>query len=286
MRTDKDMNVWVIGANGMLGHDVIDLLKNENISYIASDVECDITKKEIIENYVENKHITHMINCAAYTAVDKAEDEPDKAYFLNAIGPKNLAEVANVIGAELVQISTDYVFDGFKQEGYLPDDPINPISVYGKTKAAGEEFVREALNEHYIVRTAWLYGKHGNNFVYTMLRLMNERDEISVVNDQHGSPTHAKDLALFIFTLITKEEPYGTYHYSCEGQTTWFEFAQEIYRLGTEHGLVHSKCTINPVPSSEYPTKADRPEWSVLIKNQYNFQYPRWNESLKEYLLT
>ncbi len=274
MKNDKTF-VWVIGANGMLGHEVVDILKVHEIPCYATDIECDITSIEVIRNYVEDKPITHIVNCAAYTAVDKAEDEPEKAYALNALGPKNISIIAAEIGAILIHISTDYVFDGQSEKVYKENDPVHPLSVYGKTKAEGEAFVQQNIKEYYIVRTAWLYGKYGKNFVYTMLKLMNDRDEISVVSDQHGSPTYAPDLAEFILVLIGEKSQFGIYHYTNDGQTTWFDFAEEIYKLGSKYGLISSDCKVSPVTSDKYPTKAQRPKWSKLnnIRNSYEWRY-------------
>jgi len=299
--------VWLIGSQGMLGQEVREQLREAGISYEATDVECDITSLAALRSFAEGKHFTHIINCAAYTAVDQAEDEPDKAYALNAIGPKNIAAAAAELDAVMIHVSTDYVFDGNKANGYREDDPVNPISVYGKTKAAGEQFIQEVFSRnsssaeagengsfssqkaggpsgYYIVRTAWLYGKYGKNFVSTMLRLMNERDEISVVNDQHGSPTSAADLAAFLIYLVKHEEPWGIYHYTNDGQTTWYGFAQEIYRLGRNYGLVSSECSIHPVTSEQFPTKAVRPKWSSLINTRNEGLRIFWKDSLEKFL--
>jgi dTDP-4-dehydrorhamnose reductase len=284
MESDN-LKVWVIGASGMLAQDLIEVLIKQKISYYATDMECNIIDSVALTDYVQGKDITHIVNCAAYTAVDKAEDEPEKAYALNALGPKNIADVAKVIGAQMVHISTDYVFEGTNESGYLEDDPVNPISVYGETKAIGETFVQECLDEFYIVRTAWLYGKHGNNFVNTMMRLMNERDEISVINDQHGSPTYAHDLATYIIYLINNDISYGIYHYTNDGQITWYDFANEIYQQGKERNIISGKCIINPVTSEQYSTKAVRPKWSKLvnIKNKNSGLYKNWFLSLKDF---
>lgn len=177
------------------------------------------------------------------------------------------------------------MFDGKKESGYLESDAVNPISAYGRTKAAGEQFIQEVTEKFYIIRTAWLYGKQGNNFVYTMLKLMQERDALTVVNDQHGSPTHAKDLASFIISLVRTPKAYGIYHYTNTGHTTWYEFACEIYKVGTAAGLITSGCTINPVDSSQYPTKAKRPNYSYLLNTKGNGDlYCDWRGALGEFL--
>ena len=255
--------------------------------FYATDIDCDITNYDTVISYLQDKAITHIINCAAYTAVDKAEDEEERAYTLNAIGPKQLALAASAIDATLIHISTDYVFDGKKENGYLESDPVNPISSYGRTKAAGEQYIQELTNKYYIIRTAWLYGLHGNNFVYTMLKLMNDRETLTIVHDQHGSPTHAKNLASFIVSLVTQNNTneYGIYHYTNTGHTTWYEFACEIYKLGTAKGLITSPCAITPVDSSQYPTKAKRPNYSYLINTKGNDDlYCDWRGALGEFL--
>lgn len=288
MITD-DLNIWLVGANGMLGHEVHEVLEEESIAFIATDLECDITDEDAVGRFTEGKGFTHIINCAAYTAVDRAEDEEERAYQLNASGPKILAEAAREIGAVLIHISTDYVFDGKKESGYLESDPANPISAYGRTKAAGEQFIRETLEEHYIIRTAWLYGRYGRNFVSTMLRLMNEKDEISVVNDQHGSPTYAPDLARFIAHTVKDQPGFGVYHYTNTGTITWYDFARKIYEIGREKELIGTDCLIRPVCSEAYPVKAVRPEYSILLhtktSNSERF-YNSWEVSLKEFFLT
>jgi len=300
--------VWLVGFQGMLGQEVRKQLQEAGIRHEATDAECDITSLEALRSFAEGKRFTHIINCAAYTAVDQAEDEPDTAYALNAIGPKNIAAAAAEIDAVMIHVSTDYVFDGNNANGYQEDDPVNPISVYGKTKAAGEQFIQEVFSRntssvgvgkndsfsdleaggspgYYIVRTAWLYGKYGKNFVSTMLRLMNEREELSVVNDQHGSPTSAADLAAFLLYLVQHEGPFGIYHYINDGQTTWYEFAQEIYRLGRANGLVTSECSIHPVASDQFPTKAVRPKWSRLLRTKCDVLTVGWKSELVEFLM-
>lgn len=224
--------IWLIGNKGMLGTDVEILLKKEGMDYIASDQEIDITNVEELQKFAQSKPITWIINCAAYTAVDKAEDEPELAFKINSDGPQNIAEIANQKSAKLIHISTDYVFDGIKEDAYTEADAPNPLGVYGASKLLGEENIQNNLNEYFILRTAWLYGKNGNNFVYTMLRLFKERDEISVVDDQYGSPTYVQDLAVAILAIIHfNSDAYGIYHFTNEGKITWYDFAREIHRI-------------------------------------------------------
>ncbi|MCR4821368.1 MAG: dTDP-4-dehydrorhamnose reductase [Treponema sp.] len=209
---------------------------------------------------------------------------------LNEDGPKNIANLARQIGAKVIHISTDYVFDGTGSSPYSEDMPIAPIGVYGKTKAAGEEALGQNLDEYYILRTAWLYGWAGKNFVYTMIRAMNSRDSVKVVNDQKGTPTFAGDLASIIIKIIQKGNvPYGTYHCTDLGETTWWDFTNEIKKQGIEAGLVTNKdCVVNPCTTAEYPTPARRPAYSVLSKDKIQkalgISLPHWQESLRVFL--
>ena len=209
-----DNIIWLIGNKGMLGMEVELLLKQKGLAYVATDQEVDITNLERLLCFAEDKPIKWIVNCAAYTAVDKAEDEPELAFKINAEGPKNIAEIAREKNAKLIHISTDYVFDGKKEGAYNENDATNPIGVYGKSKHQGECYIQNKLPEHFILRTAWLYGRHGNNFVKTMIRLFRERDGISIVGDQHGSPTHAPDLAQAIVKIMQiNSKAYGIYHF-------------------------------------------------------------------------
>ena len=234
--------------------------------------------------FKSNPQINYCINCAAYTAVDKAETESEKAFEINAIGAKNLAHVCNDHGAVLIHVSTDFVFDGEKNEPYTETDAANPISVYGASKLQGEVEIQQALKEHFIIRTSWLYSEYGNNFMKTMLRLAETRDGISVVSDQIGTPTYAGDLAEIIIQIINiKTEKYGIYHYSNEGVASWYEFAKEIFKL------TENKIKVNPIPSIEYLTPAKRPQFSVLdkakIKIDLQIKIPFWGDSLKKVIL-
>ena len=293
--------VWLIGCKGMLGTELSLLLEKDGLPFVGTDCEVDITDTAALEIFAQNQQFNWIINCAAYTAVDKAEDDIETCRRLNTLGVANIAACAKSIGARLIHISTDYVFDGKGiTEGtglrpYREDDATNPIGVYGLTKRDGELAVIENNPCSYIIRTAWLYGKHGNNFVHTMLRLMNERDEVKVVDDQRGSPTWAFDLASAILTVIKaadsgKDIPFGIYHYTDEGNITWFDFAKEIYRQGREQGRIAKDCAVKPCASAEYPAKVKRPAYSVLdkskIKAALEIDIPVWDKSLKEFLKT
>ena len=265
--------ILVTGANGQLGTELQKLLPNA----IFADVDVlDISDLKAVKDFVSDNHINVIINCAAYNAVDKAEDNAVLAKKINEDGPRNLA----LSGAKVVHISTDYVFSGTNYKPYLPEDETNPVSIYGKTKRAGEVAVLENTKIAVVIRTAWLYSAHGNNFVKTMRRLGGEKENLNVVADQIGSPTFAGDLAQAIVNILPhmNESNKGIYHYTNEGVCSWYDFATEIMNLS---GL---KCKVNPIPSSAYLTKATRPFYSVLskekIKNVFNIEIPHWKESL------
>jgi len=284
-------NIWLIGCKGMLGTELSLLLEKNNIPFTGTDRELDITDLAALETFIENTAAFDcIINCAAYTAVDKAEDDIESCRRLNTLGPANIALCAKKSGSRLIHISTDYVFNGLGTRPYREDDPTDPTGVYGLTKRDGETAALESNSLTYIIRTAWLYGKYGNNFVQTMLKLINERDEIKVVNDQHGTPTWAYDLACVIVEFIKAEKniPYGIYHYTNDRETTWFDFAGEIYRLGRESGLIAKDCIVKPCTSAEYPARVKRPAYSVLdktkIKTAAGVSIPAWEKSLQEYL--
>ncbi len=282
--------IWLIGCKGMLGTEVARQLTINKIDFAGTDIDVDITNPQALADFVKGKQITYIINCSAYTAVDKAESDADFAKKLNEDGPRNIANLANQIHAKMIHISTDYVFDGSGNMPYTEDMPIAPIGVYGKTKADGEATVRQSLKEHYIIRTAWLYGWAGKNFVYTMIKAMNTHDSVKVVNDQKGSPTFAGDLADVIINIIKKDNvPYGTYHCTDLGEITWWDFTNEIKKQGIEAGLITNKnCVVNPCATSEYPTPAKRPAYSVLckdkIQNALGITLPDWKESLKKFI--
>ncbi|AEJ19473.1 dTDP-4-dehydrorhamnose reductase [Gracilinema caldarium] len=288
--------IWIVGNRGMLGTELTRYLEAQGLPVVGTDREVSFLDTAALETFVRDKPITWIINCAAYTAVDKAEDEEDLALRLNAEGPENLVRLAASQGARLLHISTDYVFSGVpyiingKPRPYEVDDPTGPTGAYGRTKEAGERRVMSAAPDSIVLRTAWLYGAHGPNFVFTMLRLMKERDSIGVVADQQGSPTWARDLAAAIYGLITKPDvPAGIYHFTNDGECSWYEFALAIHDEARKLGLLTKDCTVRPLTTDQYPTKARRPAYSVLSKakiKSFGIPVPAWRESLVEFLKT
>ncbi len=278
--------ILVTGGNGQLASCIKDVEKQyDDLNVIYTDyLELDICDLDQVKSFFEsNKQINYCINCAAYTAVDKAETEAEKVFEINATGAKNLAYVCNDHGAVLIHVSTDFVFDGEKNEPYTETDAANPISVYGASKLQGEAEIQQALKGHFIIRTSWLYSEHGNNFMKTMLQLAETRNEISVVNDQIGTPTYAGDLAEVILKIVnSNDKNFGLYHYSNQGVASWYEFAKEIFKL------TENKIKVNPIPSIEYLTPAKRPQFSVLdkakIKTDLQIKIPFWGDSLKKAL--
>ena len=277
------MNILITGCNGQLGNEMQLLeAKNPQHTYFNTDVEeLDITDQEAVGAFVEYNQIDGIVNCAAYTAVDKAEDNQELCDMLNHVAPGYLAEAIERRGGWLIQISTDYVFDGTNHTPYVETDPVCPNSVYGRTKLAGEEAAQRDCSRTMIIRTAWLYSTFGNNFVKTMIRLGNERPQLGVIFDQIGTPTYARDLAVCIMTAINQGVKPGVYHFSNEGVISWYDFTKAIHRLA---GI--TTCTVRPLHTSEYPTPAARPHYSVLdktkIKQAYGIEIPYWEESLAE----
>ncbi|MDR0832938.1 MAG: dTDP-4-dehydrorhamnose reductase [Candidatus Symbiothrix sp.] len=280
-------HVLITGANGQLGSELRDLLGQQSeFQFIGTDVDTlDLTNKEQIGQFLTEHNIDYVVNCAAYTAVDKAEDDVALCYKINRDAVQNLGEAAHAHKARVIHVSTDYVFDGQAHTPYKETDAVNPQSVYGKSKLAGEQVLLKACPESIVIRTAWLYSAYGTNFVKTMRRLAAERDTLNVVCDQTGTPTYAADLAQAIVSIIAFSEreqtfPAGIYHYSNEGVTTWYDFTRKIVELA---GL---DCDIKPIPTSEYPTKAARPMYSVLdkskIKKTFGLVVPKWEESLEK----
>ena len=275
------MNVLITGANGQLGNEMRVLAsENSQHNYFFTDVqELDICNEQAIHTFVRENNINMIVNCAAYTAVDKAEDEEELCNRLNHIAPGYLAKAAEANGASLIHISTDYVFDGTGHTPYTEDMPPCPNSVYGHTKLAGEKAVIDNCSNSMVIRTAWLYSIYGSNFVKTMIRLGKEREALGVVSDQIGTPTYAKDLANAIYTIISQGVIPGMYHFSNEGACSWYDFTKSIHRL-----VGITTCKVSPLHTYEYPVKAARPAYSVLdkskIKNAYNIEIPHWEESL------
>lgn len=274
--------VLITGCNGQLGRALNALLKGQDTEIINTDVDSlDICNKEQVLDLVKKEMPDTIINCAAHTAVDKCETDEKNAYQINAIGPENLAKAAKEIDAQIVQVSTDYVFDGNTDKPYTETDTPCPQSVYGSTKLAGEKAVAAQTDKHYIVRTAWLYGD-GKNFVKTMLRLAKEHDTITVVNDQFGSPTSADELGRMILHIVDSGE-YGIYHATCEGVTSWYEFAKTIF------SLAHTDINLVPVSTEEYTAAvAKRPAFSVLenhrLNSQGTYRMKDWKDALVEYM--
>jgi dTDP-4-dehydrorhamnose reductase len=281
--------IWIIGNQGMLGKELSELCDGHGLLYTGTDRECDITDLKALREWVSDKKISWIVNCSAYTAVDKAEDEEKTAYSINAEGAGNIAAIAAALDVRLIHLSTDYVFAGNASVPYTETDPVNPASAYGRTKCAGEEFVQNNNPKSFILRTSWLYGKHGNNFVYTMLRLFKERDSINVVNDQKGCPTWTRDLAEVIIKIIKSDsKEYGIYHITGSGETTWYDFAVQIYAQAKFKRLISKECIINAISSDAYPSKVKRPQYSVLntkkISSLLSISISPWLESLEQFL--
>lgn len=275
------MKVLITGIQGQLGFDVARVLGARKIKYYAPSLkELDITDQAMVLKILEEYCPDAVIHCAAYTAVDKAENEPEKCWAVNVDGTKNLAEGCKKIGAKLLYISTDYVFEGTGEQFYKETDPVNPQNIYGASKLAGELVVKSFLENYFIVRTSWAFGENGNNFVKTMLRLTETKIEVSVVADQIGSPTYTGDLAPLLCDMVGTEK-YGIYHVTNEGFCSWAEFAEEIFRLAGR------RVTVRPVKSEEYPAKAKRPRNSRLDKQKVIkagfMKLPDWKEALERY---
>ncbi len=275
--------VLVTGAHGQLGTEInflSSLLENHNFVFV-SHADLDIADPVAVADFFSKEDFTTIINCAAYTAVDKAETDKELALNVNATGAANLAMAAKRTGARFIHFSTDFVFDGNHSVPYLETDPTNPLSVYGATKLVGEKQVMEANPDAVIIRTSWVYSSFGNNFVKTILRLCKEREQLNIIYDQIGTPTYARDLAAAVLKIIAQPEwKSGIYNYSNEGVASWYDFAIAIRDLA---GL---KTTILPIETAQYPTPAVRPKYSVLnkkkIKETYGLQIPYWRDSLEK----
>lgn len=277
------MNILITGCNGQLGNEMQLLEKvNQQHQYFNTDVaQLDITNPEAIEEFVNNNAIDIIVNCAAFTAVDKAESSQELCHLLNAKAPEYLAAAVAKRGGYLVQVSTDYVFDGTNHTPYTEDEATCPNSVYGSTKLEGEKLAMAACANTMIIRTAWLYSTFGNNFVKTMIRLGQEKPELGVIFDQIGTPTYAGDLAAAIMAAINNGIVPGIYHFSNEGVISWYDFTKAIHRIA---GI--TSCHVKPLHTTEYPTPAARPHYSVLdktkIKQTYGIEIPYWEESLEK----
>ena len=276
------MKILVTGVKGQLGYDVMNVLRQRQIDCLGADLEdFDITDEAATTAFIINYRPDAVIHCSAYTAVDRAEEDAVRCEQVNVEGTRHIAAACREIGAKMLYLSTDYVFPGTGEDFYEVDDPTGPLSVYGKTKLGGELAVKSLLDRYFIVRIAWVFGKNGNNFVKTMLRLGQQRDQVNVVCDQVGSPTYTADLAPLLCDMVQTEQ-YGTYHATNEGICSWAEFAAEIFRLSG------SQTTVNPIPSSEYAAKAARPFNSRLSKKSLDLagfsRLPSWQDALARYL--
>lgn len=289
------MKIVVIGNRGMLGQDLMVRLKQTEHETVGLDIpEIDITKPAETSSRLKDLTPGLIVNCAAYTAVDKAESEADLAFLVNRDGAANLANACKSLGIPLIHISTDYVFDGKSRRPYREDDPVTPLGVYGQSKWEGEQAVRSILTDHLIIRTAWLFGVNGHNFVKTMLRLAAEKEEIRVVADQFGCPTWAGDLADGLVTIVNQiagssdRIKWGTYHLCGKGQTTWHGFAQAIVDEGKQREPFKLKKVI-PITTADYPTPAARPAWSVLdchkIEEKFQVVPCTWQQGLAEMMV-
>ena len=283
-------HVLVTGANGQLGSELQYLTKSnsyDNLSFYFTDKETlDITKADEVEAFCKEKEIKIIINCAAYTAVDKAQEDKERANLINHLAVKNISKIAKKEGIEMIHISTDYVFDGSNCRPYIEEDRVNPTSIYGQTKLDGERAMQEICPPNsLIIRTSWVYSAFGSNFVKTMLRLAKERDQLGVIFDQVGTPTYAKNLAQSILEIIIKQYSTSTveiYHYSNEGVCSWYDFAKAIFELS------EIPCHLNPITTEQYPTPATRPHYSILnkskIKRDFDLDIPYWKDALKDAL--
>lgn len=274
-------NIVVFGASGQLGQCLKNMAEAKGITaiYFPAESEADILNQDALKQAFTKYNPTWCINCAAYTAVDKAEDDIDLARKINKTGVENLSRLCVEYNAILIHTSTDFVFKGDKPTPLVEDDPAEPENVYGLTKLEGELEVIKLLKKYFILRTSWLYSEHGNNFVKTMLRLGAERDELKVIADQTGTPTYAMDLAACILDIITADSmAYGTYHYSNEGVASWYDFAKAIFDISG------TKVKVLPIRTSEYASRAVRPSYSVMdktkIKQTFNIEIPYWRDSL------
>lgn len=273
------MKILITGGNGQLGNELQHLLDERNIAYEAADVAAlDITKPEMVEEYFAKNRPEVVYHCAAYTAVDKAEGEGKEANeLINATGTEIVAKACEKYAATLVYISTDYVFNGEKKTEYFPDDPKGPKNEYGRAKLLGEQAVQKYCSKYYIVRTAWVYGQWGHNFVYTMQNLAKTHDVLTVVDDQVGRPTWTRTLAEFITYLVDNKIAYGVYHCCNDGECSWYDFASEI--------LKDKDVEVKPVTSDQFPQDAFRPAYSVMhLAKETGFKFPQWQDALHEFL--
>lgn len=284
------MKVLLTGANGQLGLCFQDCISDSIELTALSSKELDITCKASVQKIVNTVKPDIIVNCAAYTAVDKAESEPEMAHAVNCQGPENLAYAAAMLDIPLIHVSTDYVFDGNATEPYVPNDATSPQGVYGQTKLAGEQAINAITSKHIVIRTAWVFSEYGNNFVKTMLRLASERDELGIVADQHGCPTYAGDLAALIVAMVKRIESgdfsdYGLYHFCGDKAVSWFEFAESIFAVKAKLNADFSIPKLNKLTTEQFPTPAKRPKYSVMQDNRLSLlnlpKSSHWQDSLK-----
>ena len=276
-------NILVTGSTGQLGSDVVkELLKRGYSTLSPNRSELNLCSEDNIRNYILNSNCEAIVHCAAYTQVDKAEDEKDLCIKINATATKHIAKCAKILNIPMIYISTDYVFDGTKDGKYTENDETNPINIYGESKLAGEKYVQEILDKYYIVRTSWVFNINGKNFIETMLRLSKANNQLSIVNDQIGSPTYTKDLSRLLVDMLETSK-YGLYHATNEGYCSWYEFANTIFKLA------NINIDIKAINSNEYASRAKRPMNSKLSKDkliEYGFKpLPHWEDALKDYLI-
>lgn len=276
-------NILVTGSTGQLGSDVVkELLKRGYSTLSPNRSELNLCSEDNIRNYILNSNCEAIVHCAAYTQVDKAEDEKDLCIKINATATKHIAKCAKILDIPMIYISTDYVFDGTKDGEYTENDETNPINIYGESKLAGEKYVQEILDKYYIVRTSWVFNINGKNFIETMLRLSKANNQLSIVNDQIGSPTYTKDLSRLLVDMLETSK-YGLYHATNEGYCSWYEFANTIFKLA------NINIDIKAINSNEYASRAKRPLNSKLSKDkliEYGFKpLPHWEDALKDYLI-
>lgn len=276
-------NILVTGSTGQLGSDVVkELLKRGYSTLSPNRSELNLCSEDNIRNYISNSNCEAIVHCAAYTQVDKAEDEKDLCIKINATATKHIVKCAKILDIPMIYISTDYVFDGTKDGEYTENDETNPINIYGESKLAGEKYVQEILDKYYIVRTSWVFNINGKNFIETMLRLSKANNQLSIVNDQIGSPTYTKDLSRLLVDMLETSK-YGLYHATNEGYCSWYEFADTIFKLA------NINIDIKAINSNEYASRAKRPMNSKLSKDkliEYGFKpLPHWEDALKDYLI-
>ena len=289
------MKILITGAQGQVGTELVKIANNKHHVLATTRSEIDITQLDNIEKYIQLHLPDIVINAAAYTAVDKAEEQKDLAYSINHDGAKNLALICNKHHIPLLHISTDYVFDGTKRDAYTEDDTPSPPGIYGKSKWAGEQAIREVLPHHIILRVAWVFGAQGNNFVKTMLRLAKQHNELNIVSDQFGGPTPARNIAEVLIFLAeqfkqAQELKWGTYHYCSSEKTNWNDFAKEIFKQAKEKKIIDKSIITNAITTDEYPTQAKRPKNSMLnctkLTNTFGIHLPNWRKGLNEVLTT